>query len=585
LKTYGTVKFDGALWLIDAEPHVILKLKRVFPKVSKKSHGTIKLTDTVEVARDLEWFMARYPLDADEATREKLIARAAAHRENETLVASLLAGIRPPRAFNLALPPREYQKIAADLCIATGGLLVVDDVGLGKTCTGICVLTHEDARPALVVTLTHLPPQWKAEIEKFAPGLRVHVLKKATPYPLTSNPKQLALNTIEPSTPDVIICNYHKLDGWASTLAGLVKTVIFDEVQELRREGSNKTSAAKAIAARAKYRLGLSATPIYNLGDEMFSVMEAVRPGAMGARSEFVQEWCTKPDSYDRSRISNPKAFGTYLRDAGLMIRRTRSDVGRELPPLTKVPQQVDCDTKALDKVESSATELARIIMSQATLGRGEKFRAAEEFSMLMRQATGIAKAPYVAEFVKMLLDSEEKIVLYGWHRTCYDLWLDRLSAFHPVMFTGSESANEKEQSRKAFTKGKSRVLFMSLRAGAGLDGLQEVCRTVVFGELDWSPGVHEQCTGRIYRDGQRDPVFAYYLMADSGSDPIVADVLGMKTSQIRGIRDPQGGLVEALQGDGQHVKRLAQDFLKRRGISSRVLQPSERPSTSRNPR
>ena len=57
------------------------------------------------------------------------------------------------------------------------------------------------------------------------------------------------------------------------------------------------------------------------------------------------------------------------------------------------------------------------------------------------------------------------------------------------------------------FISGKTKVFVMSLRTGAGLDGLQEKCSTIVHEELDWSPGVHEQCRGRYFRDGrQRDP-------------------------------------------------------------------------------
>jgi len=99
----------------------------------------------------------------------------------------------------------------------------------------------------------------------------------------------------------------------------------------------------------------------------------------------------------------------------------------------------------------------------------------------------------------------------------------------------------------------------------AGVDGLQEVCRTVVFGELDWSPGVHEQCIGRIHRDGQKEPVAAYFLVAEDGADPVMAEVLGLKRSQIEGLRDPNLDLIEKLETDGGHIRKLAEEFLKRR--------------------
>jgi hypothetical protein len=85
----------------------------------------------------------------------------------------------------------------------------------------------------------------------------------------------------------------------------------------------------------------------------------------------------------------------------------------------------------------------------------------------------------------------------------------------------------------------------------------------VVFGELDWSPGVHEQAIGRLHRDGQTDTVTAYYLQADEGSDPVIADVLGVKRQQIEGFRDPDGPLVRQLATDLDRVKKLAESFLQ----------------------
>ena len=114
---------------------------------------------------------------------------------------------------------------------------------------------------------------------------------------------------------------------------------------------------------------------------------------------------------------------------------------------------------------------------------------------------------------------------------------------------------------------------MMSLRAGAGIDGLQGVCRTVVFGELDWSPAVHEQGIGRIYRDGQTDPVMAYFLLSDYGSDPVMLDVLGVKKSQSQGIRDPNADLIETAQASAPDVKRLAESFLRQRGLE--ITEPS----------
>ena len=143
---------------------------------------------------------------------------------------------------------------------------------------------------------------------------------------------------------------------------------------------------------------------------------------------------------------------------------------------------------------------------------------------------------------------------------------MERLKDLEPVLYTGSESATQKEESRRSFVEGKAKILIMSLRSGAGLDGLQDHAHIVVFGELDWSPGVHVQCVGRIARDGQDEPTLVYYLLAREGCDHFMADVLGIKKQQLEQVNDPDAALVEGLQIDEQHIKRLAQAYLERHG-------------------
>ncbi len=96
------------------------------------------------------------------------------------------------------------------------------------------------------------------------------------------------------------------------------------------------------------------------------------------------------------------------------------------------------------------------------------------------------------------------------------------------------------------------------------MDGLQYVCRTCVFGEMDYSPGIHEQCVGRIFRDGQPDPVTAYYLNSTEGTDPIMIDILGVKKRQIDGIKNPNTDVIEKMMSTGDHVRRLAEEYMKK---------------------
>lgn len=499
-RVYGSVRLKNGQWRLTGEPHLMLKAKRVFARIHKGQQGTLTWRNTDETCRDLEWFMARYPLRISKA--DLAILREGSRRHDDVIISldKLVGRKRVRRKFEMAIPAREYQKVAAEMLLERGFLLLADDVGTGKTISALAALTDPAALPAVVVTLSgRMPYQWQEMAQRFLPGITTYVLKKGTPYEL---PRQNG------RTPDIVILNYHKLSGWAETLAAYGKTVIFDEVQELRRTGSAKYWGAEHLARRMKYRVGLSATPIFNLGGEIWSVVNVLQEDALGTYEEFCREWCARHlNARNAPAVADPKALGSYLRAEHIMLRRTRRELGRELPPLTKIPQFIESDESAINAVEGSAAELARIILSQEKVDGWERLRAHEEFDQVLRQATGVAKGPYVADFVRMLVEQDEPVLVFAWHRAVYDILMAKLKDLDPVMYTGSETVSEKCSAVEAFVSGRSKIMLMSLRAGQGLDGLQKACSTVVVAELDWSPGVIEQDIGRVLRDGQEHPV------------------------------------------------------------------------------
>lgn len=557
--------------MISAEPHVRARLKRVFARAPQDCGESIKLSASMENTRELEWFLQRYPMEVE--APDVLAALAKRHRDTEAQVVDLLAGHVPPAKLEMAIAPREYQAIVPQYVRVLGGLLLADDLGLGKTVSSICTLMMEGALPAVVVGPPHLLSQWRDEISRFAPRLRTHLIKKGQVYDLApqksgrNKSKGKAANP-EPNRdlPDVLLVSYHMLRGWADHLTGQIKTVVFDECQQLRHDGTLIYSAAKTIAQGADFRLGNSATPIYGYGGEFFNVIDVLVPDALGTKEEFHRESCV-PGGNGKYRLKDPELFGAYLRRTGLMLRRTRKQVGRELPPLTKVVHEIDADQSVIDNLHTDAIELAKIIVRNSQRYRGEKMQAAGEFDAMMRQATGIAKAPYVAEFVRLLLESGEPIVLFGWHRAVYEVWMEALKEFSPVLYTGTESPTQKEQAKQAFLNGDTKLMIMSLRSGSGLDGIQSICRIGVFGEIDWAPGVHEQCMGRFDRDGQDDPTTAYFLLSTIGSDPVIAEVLGIKRDQIEGVRNPDMALAEKIDTGENNILRLAREYLQRHGV------------------
>jgi len=203
------------------------------------------------------------------------------------------------------------------------------------------------------------------------------------------------------------------------------------------------------------------------------------------------------------------------------------------------------------------------VLKSPSWQERGE---AALKLDAMMRLQTGIAKAPFVAEYVRQLVENGEQVVLTGWHREVYTVWQRAFNnaRINYSMYTGSESPYQKQRSVDVFASGVARVFIMSLRSGEGLNGLQNVCSVIVHGELDWSPQVHDQGNGRLRREGQENPVTAVYLYAPGGSDPVVMQVLGVKRSQSEGIINPneQVNAVTDQQAETSRVTELAKRLL-----------------------
>ncbi len=506
---------------------------------------------------ELDAFMENYPLEGQGLDWIHSIADARRQRAKD--FHGFLNHQIPQAHFNLLLPARDYQEMAASILQHCKTLLLGDTVGLGKTVTAISALSNPKLHPAVYVTQTHLPRQVRESFAKFAPKLRTHIVTSGKP----SNLGFIGGVGGFP-VPDIVLISYSKLPRWAPYLASFVKTVVWDEVQELRRPTSARYQAAKLLADAAEYRLGMSATPIYNYGGEIHNVMNVIAPGELGCWDDFYHRWCTGGKA--KPQLTSPKLFGQHLRSSGFFLRRTREDVGRELPPCSYVLQPVSSDHKELEKVTESCTELAKALLRSTGSGF-DKMRATQDFNNKLRLATGLAKAPFVAEFVRMLIESGEKVVLFGWHHAVYDVWKTKFAGLPFRMYTGTESISQKESAKRDFISGNAKLLILSLRSGVGVDGLQDSCHLVVKGETDWSPGVHEQAIGRVWRDGQTKPVTVYYMLSEEGSDPYMAEVLDLKTLQSTGVCDPtrniDDNLFQNLEIDPNRIKELARRYLE----------------------
>ena len=548
--TYGTLSYNrrSKCWVIKGEPCVTELAKRLFPGCDGRGRGIARFTAHRRIIGDLNWLMLRYPLQIKDVDRERwedALSQARDWAQQRELRLAHPASATPPEGnFSGTLMP--FQKEGLAFLLASRRALLADEMGLGKTVEALSFIATLSTYPALIVVPPHLVRNWQREIDRFLVldgGVRIHVIKGLKPYALPEA--------------DIYIIHYLLLRGWKTVLPEQnFRTIIFDEIQELRHAGTEKYSSASLVSEPCENVIGLSGTPIYNTGGEIWNVINILDFHCLGDWESFTREWCY---GYSSNIVAKPELLGEHLRREGLMMRRVKGDVLTQLAPKRRLVQEIDWNDQVY-------RELMRPIANQLAMLDGEQnpsMRALieDQICQTQRQATGVAKAPYVSAFVRALVESGEKVLLFAHHHSVMDSYKRELKSLKPVFITGRENDKQKDAALTAFMSGKTDLCVISLRSASGLNLQRASC--VVFGELDWSPAIHAQAEDRAHRIGQTDSLVCYYLVSPRGSDQAMQEALGLKVSQFVSLMgDEQPDADEQFLRQSQakdHIRKLVE--------------------------
>ena len=527
---FGTLKHVDKSWIIEGEPCVVELAKRLFPGCTGRGRGVARFSATKRTIGNLNWLMIRYPLEViNQENWNKALNEATEHVLKREEILLRPQQVVPGANFKGELMPFQQEGLA--FMLHNRRSLLADEMGLGKTVQTLAFISETKSYPSLLVVPPHLVRNWAKEITRFLvtpalpgenltlfdePGEKnIHVVK--------------GLKTYDLPAANIYIIHYLLLRGWKKYLPNFgFKAVFFDEIQELRHRQTEKYSSASLLADSCETVIGLSGTPIYNRGGEMWNVINIIEYHCLGDWDGFSREWCYNGGD----TVVDPALLGDYLKREGLLLRRTKDQVLKDLPPKRRVVQTIDFDTGLYGELIQSAIEKAMRYDSIKEFT--ERGRIKREIENETRQATGIAKAKHVATFVKMLLEAGEKVLLFAYHHAVHNIYMAELKEFGPVKITGRETGKQKDEAVEAFMAGRTPICIISLRAAAGLN--LQAASVVVFGELDFSPAIHSQAEDRAHRIGQNDSVLCYYLVCEGGTDEAIQDALGIKVSQFIGL-------------------------------------------------
>jgi SNF2 family DNA or RNA helicase len=273
-------------------------------------------------------------------------------------------GYQPPEG----LTPYPWQRTGAAMIAATGGALITDEPGTGKTITTILGLIEgygpgdpvdgpnglRMPDPVLVVCPASVVDPWVEAWRTWAPHVRV-VAWRGSPA------KRVDLF----GTADVYVTSYETCrqdappaGGSAGRrLAPLVEldagALVIDECHLIKNNQTARSSAVRRLARKVRANRGpvvaLSGTPITHHPGDLWPTLEAIEHDAWPAKERWVKRYClTLAGDYEEQVLGlHPAAEAEFrLTLLGQHRRVAKADVLTQLPPKVYSVRTVELPTK-----------------------------------------------------------------------------------------------------------------------------------------------------------------------------------------------------------------------------------------------
>jgi len=545
MKTFGTLeyaidKYSGSwTWKITGVRAVMMVSKLIPELWYGSGPNEVIIPDNEKNVKQIRLILERYPLEILSKSVWQRKARAKIIKKPTKIKIEKLSKATPKKQFRGKL--LNFQKMGLDFLLkSSGNALLADDMGLGKTVQTLAYIASEkQSSPVLVVAPLVTLTNWQREIERFMKkkSRNGRIVEDGVPT-ITSirSGKQKEISDY-----DFYLINYELLYKRQIDLSKLkIRTLVCDEVQHLRSKTTKKYRAIKKLAGMKsiKYRVGLSGTPIYNHGSEIWPIVDILKPGLLGNFKEFCEYFCYQDERGKAIVVPSKRDGLRHVLEKHVMLRRKKSDVLKDLKEKVRYREIIDADVNyyknELNKIWGKLEEEQK--NAKTEFDRSASYNRAIQSE---RQVAGIAKLPHVINFVKNIMEIEESVVVFCHHKYIHKLLHESLAEFSPAAIIGGQSDKIRQKSIDDFQNGDTKLLIAGLRAGnLGINLTR--AKYIIFAELDWSPAIHRQAEDRLHRIGQKNTVFAYYLIGNGTLDNHVADILVDKSYEIDSIMDKQ---------------------------------------------
>jgi SNF2 family DNA or RNA helicase len=331
--------------------------------------------------------------------------------------------------------------------------------------------------------------------------------------------------------------------------------LILDEAQAIKTARSQCRRVV--VRLNPRHRVCLTGTPIENHLGELWSLMDFLNPGLLGDEDAFRDRYAMPVE-----RDGNAERLAELrTRVAPYLLRRTKEEVAKDLPPKTEVLHTMELSGAQRDLYESLRVAVHADVR-QAISDRGFSASAITILDALMKlrqcccdprllgeRSQGVvqsAKWEYFSNLLDEQLAAGRRVLVFSQ----FTRMLARMAeAFRSrgipyVELTGSTTNRQKPID--SFERGDVDVFLISLKAGGAGINLTSA-DTVIHYDPWWNPAAQAQATDRAHRIGQRKPVFVHKLIVGGSVEEEMMRLQRRKQLLADGVLAASGGARAAL--------------------------------------
>ena len=429
--------------------------------------------------------------------------------------------------------------------------ILADEMGLGKTIQIIGFLAtlvqEHTCFPFLIVVPNSTCPNWRREIKRWAPDLRVVAFYGSKESRDLAYRHEMFPENSKDLRCHVVVTSYDAAaDDSARRFFRSVQWqgLIVDEGQRLKNEKTQLYSALGAL--KAPFKVLMTGTPLQNNTRELFNLLHFLD------ETQNVEKLEKEYEDFDQAKITK---LHNLIRP--FFLRRTKAQVLTFLPPMAQIILPVSMSVlqkKVYRTILAKNPELMRAIFSsEQNLGKGEKASLSNVLMQLRKclchpfvYSRGIEERhDNLSLSHRNLVDASSKLKLLevllpklqerGHRVLIFSQFLDMLDMVEDFLdgmalqyqrLDGSISSLQKQKRIDEFNDPESQLFAFLLSTRAGGVGINlATADTVIILDPDFNPHQDIQALSRAHRIGQTKKVLCFQLVTRASAEEKIMQI------------------------------------------------------------